>query len=70
MKAYRIKNKVINIDNIFLIEEVLKSVDHFNKIEYDYYVMSTGGSCMSLSLEEFNELKEVMYNSKYDDAEA
>ena len=70
MKAYKIKNKVINLDNIFFIQEQRRSVDHFNQIEYDYYVMSTGGCCLTLSLEEFNELKEVMYNSKYDDAEA
>lgn len=70
MRFVKIQNRIINISCIFELVYYKSFDDHFNHIGFKYYLIPIRGDGMEITLDEYNEIKEILFSAKYDDAEA
>lgn len=70
MKFIKVQNHVYNLSCIFDIFYTMREEKNFNRINYQYYIRTTGGILLEISQFEFNELEKFLFRIKYENTEA
>lgn len=70
MKFIQVENRIINIEYIVELSYFQRTDEHFNRIGWEYYLVVRGGmGICKISKEQYEEIKNILLNLKYDDAE-
>ena len=70
MKFVKVQNHIYNLSCISDIFYTMREEENFNRINYKYYIRTTGGILLEISQFEFRELKKLLFEINYDNAEA
>lgn len=69
MKFVKVQNHVYNLSCIFDLFFTIRKEENFNRINYQYYIRTTGGVLVEISQYEFKELEEFLFKSNYENSE-
>lgn len=70
MKFVKVQNHVYNLGCIFDLFFTIRKEENFNRINYQYYIRTTGGVLVEISQYEYEELENILFSTNYDDSEA
>lgn len=70
MKFVKVQNHVYNLSCIFDLFYTMRKEENFNRINYQYYIRTTGGVLVEISKFEFDELEKLLFTVNYENAEA
>lgn len=69
MKFVKVQNHVYNLSCIFDLFFTIRKEENFNRINYQYYIRTTGGALLEISQFEYEELEEFLFKANYENSE-